>query len=161
MQRTIVRGGVLLGVGVLFAVASVRCADVNRGLGSACIRDTDCLSGLCEGQQCVAPPTLFDGGNASDAAPDVSSSDGAPADGSKKLETGPPPKKDAGQPKPDAATDSGTKRDGGDASPSDADAHADGPAADGSRDGSENDAAHDAPQDVHVPDGASKDGAPG
>jgi len=60
-------GGLAIALGAVSVLASVRCADVNRGLGEACIRDQDCLSGACAGQQCVASPPLFDASAAFDA----------------------------------------------------------------------------------------------
>jgi len=164
MQRTIVRGGVLLGLGFAVALATVRCADVNRGLGAACIRDSDCLSGLCEGQQCVALQTVFDGGNAVDAGFDA----GSPGtDAATKKDTGAPPKPDAGKPLPDAHV----AHDAGDAAKADAsqDGAADGDAAKApdatDHDAATLDAAHDAEHDDgHVSDdasGAAKDGARG
>jgi hypothetical protein len=132
MRHAFRRGAVLVGLGLLAAIASVRCADVNRGLGDACIRNSDCLSGVCAGQQCVAAPTLFDASTATDAGVDASPADGA-AEGSKGSDTG-IPMKDAGH---DAAADTG--REAGDAT---------------------GDALTDVNHDTGVPDGSTKDGAP-
>jgi hypothetical protein len=155
MRRTVVRGAVLVACGVFGALATVRCADVNRGLGASCIRDSDCQSGLCAGQQCVAQPPLFDGGNAVDAGEDGSPAE-AGDDGSPGHDAG-PPMKDATTPPKDTGVDAKTTSDGGDAA-----SHADGAAVDGAAvDGPASDGAHDdaAAGDAHSGDASMKDGA--
>lgn len=72
MKRTLAHGSALASLGALLAVSALRCADVNRGLGEACIRNEDCLSGLCAGQTCVAQPTLFDASTTIDSGTDAS-----------------------------------------------------------------------------------------
>ena len=78
VMSTVGKRGAIVGVGaLLIALAAVRCADVNRGLGEACIRDEDCLSGVCAGQECVAQPPTFDAAPSSDASTDGAAGDGA------------------------------------------------------------------------------------
>lgn len=105
MHTTFRNGAVLAGLGVLVAIVSVRCANVDRGLGQACIRNSDCLSGICAGQECVASPTLFDASTAFDAGVDSGASDSA-KESSSGSDTG-TPMKDAGHPQPDARAEAG------------------------------------------------------
>jgi hypothetical protein len=58
------------------------CGNVDAGLGSPCIRNEDCLSGICAGQICVAQPTLLTSIPSSDAGDAASDApvDGAAAD---------------------------------------------------------------------------------
>jgi hypothetical protein len=69
---TVTRALVAIAIAGSGALA-MRCADVARGLGQACIRDEDCMSGVCAGSICVPAPTTFDSG-----PPDASSVDAAP-----------------------------------------------------------------------------------
>jgi hypothetical protein len=130
-------------------VLAAGCANVDRGLGDPCIRNEDCLSGVCAGQQCVASPALFDAtpvDTGVDSTTDAPPADAAPDVAPPPADTGQPPH-DSGQP-----VDSGKPHDAGDAShPHDGSAH-DGSARDGSaRDGSARDgSAHD---------GSARDGA--
>ena len=73
---------VALLVGVYaFVALSPACANVDRGLGEACIRDSDCLSDVCAGQVCVAQPAFFDATpppvSSADAGADVASASDA------------------------------------------------------------------------------------
>ena len=61
----------LAAVGILAA-----CTDTRRSLGSDCLKDQDCLSGICTEYVCTAPPPLLDAM--------VDNADAAPA-----AETGP------------------------------------------------------------------------
>ncbi len=36
----------------------VACGETRRGLGSECLRDEDCLSGVCSSRTCAGPPTV-------------------------------------------------------------------------------------------------------
>lgn len=135
-------------LGLIALVASVRCADVTRGLGEPCIRNEDCLSGVCAGQQCVAQPTVFDASRpptadaGADAQTDGAATDGAPGDVVTPMDTSTPP------------ADSGHDAGGGhDASMPDATQHHDGSthdgtASDAARDVELKDSAHDAPHDA-------------
>jgi hypothetical protein len=45
---------------VLVALGAVgACSEAGRSNGDSCLKDEDCLSGICEGQLCVASPTLL------------------------------------------------------------------------------------------------------
>jgi hypothetical protein len=66
----------------------------SRGLGEDCLKDQDCLSGICSQLKCAAAPPLIDGG-----IPQYTPDTGAPQDS-----TAPPP--DTGA--PEAAIDTGT-----------------------------------------------------
>ncbi len=47
------------GFGLFGLVASIRCANVDRGLGQPCERNEDCLSGFCAGEVCIAQPPVL------------------------------------------------------------------------------------------------------
>jgi hypothetical protein len=47
-------------LGVISVAAGAACAETRRPLGEACIKDDDCLSGVCAAQQCAARPPLLD-----------------------------------------------------------------------------------------------------
>ncbi len=122
MRRTLVgSGGVLAGLGLVAMLASVRCADVDRGLGQACIRNEDCQSGVCAGQVCIAEPPVFDAAPQADAAGDGSATpDGgaldAARDAAKPVDAGAKPH-DAGHVVHDAARDAPATHDAADAAP--------------------------------------------
>ena len=64
-------------VGVVGTAAILACAETRRGLGDACLKNDDCLSGVCSGLTCASQPPLLDGSpeNVRDAA-----TEGAPTD---------------------------------------------------------------------------------
>ena len=43
------------------AAAAGSCSESRLSLGESCLRDEDCLSGVCAQQYCVAAPPLLDG----------------------------------------------------------------------------------------------------
>ena len=99
-RRRLVHGAVVLAIGLGMFGALVRCADVNRGLGEACIRNGDCLSSLCAGSVCVADPTLMEASTAVDTGVDA----GIDASDAASMDVVAPPPKDTGAP-----TDSGKR----------------------------------------------------
>lgn len=84
----------LVAVALCIVGASAACQLTSRGLGEDCLKDQDCLSGICSQLKCAAAPPLIDGG-----FPQGSEDTGAPQDS-----TAPPP--DTGT--PEAAMDTGT-----------------------------------------------------
>jgi hypothetical protein len=49
-----------LGVVVVLVVTGAgACAETKLGLGEECLKDTDCLSGVCAAQACTDPGTSF------------------------------------------------------------------------------------------------------
>lgn len=80
-HRVVHRAGVFLaGLGLVALAASLRCANVDRGLGDACERNEDCLSGVCAGQMCVPQPPVRTSFPSTDAAlPVDASADGGDA----------------------------------------------------------------------------------
>jgi hypothetical protein len=65
--------------GVPFVVAFVLgCTETRRPLGEDCLKDQDCLSGVCSGLRCAAAPTLIEAGPTPDAGNDAPGD--APAD---------------------------------------------------------------------------------
>jgi hypothetical protein len=83
--------------------ASAGCQLTSRALGEDCLKDQDCLSGICSQLKCAALPPLLDG------SPQVTPDTGAPPQDSAAPEaTGPEtgaPDTGTGNP-PDSATDS-------------------------------------------------------
>jgi hypothetical protein len=68
------------GAAILFgaAVGIVACAETRRSLGEACLKNEDCLSGICSDQQCASAPPLLDAeAPAIDAAPEAAAVDAA------------------------------------------------------------------------------------
>ena len=51
-----VRMGALLLMALLAA-----CSETRRSLGEDCLKDGDCLSGICSQLRCASPPRLLDG----------------------------------------------------------------------------------------------------
>jgi hypothetical protein len=102
------------GAGVVALLLLLRCANVDRGLGEACERNEDCLSGVCAGQVCIAQPPLLTSLPTTDAASSDAGHDGPAADApvdapTSGTDTSPPPV-DAGM---DAPPDTGAAQDGG------------------------------------------------
>jgi hypothetical protein len=54
-------------------VCVLACTETRRPLGEACLKNGDCLSGVCSGLTCAATPPLLDG--APDNAPDAAGVD--------------------------------------------------------------------------------------
>jgi hypothetical protein len=73
-------------VGVVGLVSG--CAEDRRSLGEDCLKDQDCLSGICSQLRCAASPTYLDGAPMGPGAPpdasgtDAGSDTGAGGDGS-------------------------------------------------------------------------------
>jgi hypothetical protein len=69
---------VLVLVGVAGIAAIVACAETRRGIGDACLKNDDCLSGVCSGLTCASQPPLLDGSpeNVRDAATEAAPIDG-------------------------------------------------------------------------------------
>jgi hypothetical protein len=53
------------------ALALPACVETRRTLGEDCLKNVDCLSGICSGLRCAAAPPILDGApdNVVDAAP--------------------------------------------------------------------------------------------
>jgi hypothetical protein len=51
------RGATIL-IGAAFGI--VACAETRRSLGGSCLKDDDCLSGICADQECTSAPPLLD-----------------------------------------------------------------------------------------------------
>jgi hypothetical protein len=58
---------------ILFA-----CGETRRPIGDECLRDDDCLSGVCSARSCVSAPPLRTGatGPTPDEEPDIAAADG-------------------------------------------------------------------------------------
>jgi hypothetical protein len=46
-----------------FAVIFLACGETRRPIGDECLRDDDCLSGVCSARSCVSAPPLTIGAN--------------------------------------------------------------------------------------------------
>lgn len=115
--RTCAFVGAFLTVLALAAACSVS----RRANGEACLKDEDCVSGICSSQVCVSAPTLLDAAVDAEAGPPtVDASDGAtdgatdaPADTGMVKDSSAP--KDAPHEAADGATDDSASSDSGDA----------------------------------------------
>jgi hypothetical protein len=70
---------------ILFAmtialVAMAACGETRRPIGDECLRDDDCLSGVCSARSCVSAPPLRVGttGPTPDEQPDIAEAGTAP-----------------------------------------------------------------------------------
>src|SRR5205809_613976 len=70
---------VIAALGVLFGA----CIDTRRSNGEDCLKDDDCLSGICSVLKCVGNPPLLDGsagsgdtGGGGDSSPDTAAEGG-------------------------------------------------------------------------------------
>jgi hypothetical protein len=64
----------LLGLGWLGVVGMLAsCGETRRPIGEECLRDDDCLSGVCSARSCVSAPPLKVGasGQAPEEEPDI------------------------------------------------------------------------------------------
>jgi hypothetical protein len=81
-SRARVSAGALVFVVATLAGVSGSCADSRVSLGESCLKDEDCLSGICAEQRCVAAPPLLDGAasetDASGEVPEDAATDSAP-----------------------------------------------------------------------------------
>jgi len=83
------RGGFAFAIAcALASIVLLACGETRRSLGEECIRDDDCLSGVCASRSCVSAPSLVTGASnpppderpripSADAKPDVSGDAGA------------------------------------------------------------------------------------
>ena len=73
---------------VAFGLILFACGETRRPIGDECLRDDDCLSGVCSARSCVSAPPLKVGatGPTPDEEPDIGVGEGGVA----------PPPKDAG-----------------------------------------------------------------
>ncbi len=95
------------GLAVIGLVAGVvaACVELEGSLGSDCLKDQDCQSGVCSQTHCVAVPPLLDaepGPDAADAAGEAAQGTPPPMDGSGMTGMDATMPTDATQSKPDA-----------------------------------------------------------
>jgi hypothetical protein len=99
-----------------FLALTTHCSETQRSLGDPCLRNADCLSGYCAGQQCVSAPNVFDGAppfdatagdasDASDAGDAAAMMDARLPDASSSKDAKTPDASDAHVAPPDAAPD--------------------------------------------------------
>lgn len=67
------RRAAILSIGFVFALILVACGETRRPIGDECLRDDDCLSGVCSARSCVSAPPLKTGatGPTPDEEPDI------------------------------------------------------------------------------------------
>ena len=65
---------------LFFGVILFACGETRRPIGDECLRDDDCLSGVCSARSCVSAPPLKTGatGPTPDEEPDIGAGDGGP-----------------------------------------------------------------------------------
>lgn len=69
----------VLALGACLAAGVAHCAETRRAVGEQCLKDEDCLSGVCAAQECIAapplleaePPLAIEAGESSDAPSDT------------------------------------------------------------------------------------------
>lgn len=63
---------------LVFALVLFACGETRRPIGDECLRDDDCLSGVCSARSCVSAPPLKTGvtGPTPDEEPDIANADG-------------------------------------------------------------------------------------
>lgn len=78
-----VSAGALVFVVAVLAGVSGSCAESRVSLGESCLKDDDCLSGICAQQRCAAAPPLLDGSASeiedSGEIPEEAATDSAPS----------------------------------------------------------------------------------
>jgi hypothetical protein len=83
------RGGLRL-VSIVSASAAIvgtfvmgACGESRRPIGEECLRDSDCLSGVCAARACVSAPTLVTGASnpPGEEEPRIPADAGGPAEG--------------------------------------------------------------------------------
>jgi predicted small secreted protein len=72
-RREVAAGAVAAGLLVAWVLAA--CVETRRPLGEDCLKNGDCLSGICSGLRCVAAPPFLDG--SPEATPDAGVGDAA------------------------------------------------------------------------------------
>jgi hypothetical protein len=113
VQRGGARG---FGMGATLAAVAVLaggCMETQRSIGDECLKNGDCLSGICSSLTCAAPPPLVDTGAVADAASAVETGTAPTADASEAGEAVDANDEDA------AAEQQTDADDGADGSPSD------------------------------------------
>jgi hypothetical protein len=56
---------------LVVAIGLAACTEMRRPLGEDCLKDQDCVSGICSGLKCSATPPLVEAGPTPDAAVDA------------------------------------------------------------------------------------------
>jgi hypothetical protein len=105
-----------LATAALSTVVGIACMETQRSLGEDCLKNDDCLSGICSSLICAAAPPLVGTGPVADAATAVDAGPVVPADASEAESA-------------DAAAEAGSDQEAA-AEPADATGGADGPPAD-------------------------------
>jgi hypothetical protein len=88
----------LAAIGLVAGVVAA-CVELQGSLGSDCLKNEDCQSGICSELHCVAAPPLLEAGFEADASGDASVDGGA----GPETDSSAPPEPDGGEPE-DAST---------------------------------------------------------
>jgi hypothetical protein len=77
---------VALPLAFAFAFALAACGETRRPIGDECLRDDDCLSGVCADRVCVSAPSLVTGAESPppDDSPRIPAGDAAVVDAAPK-----------------------------------------------------------------------------
>jgi hypothetical protein len=78
-------------VAMLLLLVLGACTETRRTNGEDCLKDDDCLSGVCSSQKCTAAPPLLDATVMPPVIPDADVGDGpsdAPADAPELMDAG-------------------------------------------------------------------------
>lgn len=70
---------VAIAAGLVATWALAACTETRRPLGEDCLKNGDCLSGICSGLRCVATPPFLDG--SPEGTPDAGGAGDAGGDG--------------------------------------------------------------------------------
>jgi hypothetical protein len=77
---------VALALALALALAAAACGETRRPIGDECLRDDDCLSGVCADRACVSAPSLVTGAESPppDDSPRIPTADAQGADAAPK-----------------------------------------------------------------------------
>lgn len=70
-----------------WAAAGGGCAETKRSLGDDCLKNEDCLSGICSQLRCGAAPPLLDGAPTGEAQADATADAAAETSGDAPVDT--------------------------------------------------------------------------
>jgi hypothetical protein len=109
MARVLLASAALVGACVLAG----GCMETQRALGEACLKNDDCLSGICSSLTCAAAPPLVGTEAVADAAGAADTSTEPPEDASESKDTASDQGPSAEEPDADDAAESSAADDGG------------------------------------------------
>ena len=108
--RTAARTFVFVGAFVAVLGVAAACSEARRSNGDSCLKDEDCLSGICAGQVCTAAAPILDATYDADTGATKTDASEAAADTAPAKDTS-TPKEAAAEAASEAASDTGTSSD--------------------------------------------------